>query len=153
MTGTVMPRAPERAHDAAVGEACKPFLGERWAQQVAAESLERRPIVSAHSAIGVEIEALEVRVTRADGPHPRRIGGATDAQDGRAGTVPEGRSPADGGGGEPRQHRRLVGEGIGCEIRRVVPPKRWIAVTVPLRPSTMPRRRPRRRSKPRSARV
>ena len=116
----VMPRAPERALHAAIGEAREPFLSERWAQKVAAETFERGAIVGADGAIGVEIEALEVRVARADGPHPRRVGGATDAQDRRAGTLPEGRSTADGGGGELRQHGRVVGEGIGREIRRVV---------------------------------
>ena len=33
----------------------------------------------AHGAIGVEIEAFEVRVTRADRPHPRGIGRAVEA--------------------------------------------------------------------------
>ena len=71
VAGAVVPRARERAEDAAVGETGEPFLRERRAQEVAAEPLEAGAVVGTDGAIGVEIEALEVRVARADGPHPR----------------------------------------------------------------------------------
>ena len=61
----VVPRVAERADDAAVGESREPLLRERGAQKVAAESFEPETVVGADGAIGVEIEAFEVRVSRA----------------------------------------------------------------------------------------
>jgi hypothetical protein len=75
----VVPRAEERAQDAAVGEPRETLLGERRAQQVAEEALESGTVVGTHRAIGVEVETLEVGVARADRPHPRGIGRAADA--------------------------------------------------------------------------
>jgi hypothetical protein len=73
VAGAVMPRAPERAEDAAVGEPRETFLRQRRAQEIAAKSLERGPIVGAHRALGVQIEAREMRVAAADREHPRGI--------------------------------------------------------------------------------
>jgi hypothetical protein len=116
----VVPWAPERADDAAVGESREPLLGERRAQEVADKALEAGTIVRAHGAIGVEIEAFEVRVARADRPHPRGIGRVADAQHGRAGTVAERRAAADRGGTELREHGGISGERIALEVRRVL---------------------------------
>jgi hypothetical protein len=77
----------EGADDAAVGEARETLLREWWTQEVAAESFEPGAVVGAHGAIGVKIKTFEVRVARADGPHPRGIGRVADAQHGCAGTV------------------------------------------------------------------
>ena len=64
----------QRADDAAVGEARERSLRERRAQKVSAESFEPETVIGADVAIGVEIEAFEVRVARATRPHPRGIG-------------------------------------------------------------------------------
>jgi len=116
----VVPRVPEGADDAAVGEAREPFLRERRTQEVSAESFEPNPVVGAAGAIGVEIEAFEVRVTRADRPHPRGIGRVADAQHGRAGTVAEGRPTANSRGADLGEHRGIDRERIGFEVRGVV---------------------------------
>jgi hypothetical protein len=119
MAGAVMPRMAERADDAAVGESGQPLLRQRRAQQVPAEPLEPEPIIGADVAIGVEIEAFEVRVPRADGPDPWGIGIAADAQHGRAGAAAERRATADGGGAELREHGRIGGERIGLDVLAV----------------------------------
>jgi len=116
----VVPRMSEGADDAAVGKSREPLLRERWAQEVPAEALEPDTVVGAHGAIGVEIEAFEVRVARAERPHPRRIGRIADAQHGRAGAVAERRPTADGRGAELRQHRGIDRERIGLEVPSVV---------------------------------
>jgi len=116
----VVPGARERTDDAAVGEAREPFLRQRRAQEVAAQPFEPGPIVGGNGAIGMEIEALEVRMAAPDGRDPGRIRVPADAQDGRAGPFPEGRSPTDGGRGQLREHGRGVGEGIGREVGRLV---------------------------------
>jgi hypothetical protein len=116
----VVPRMAEGADDAAVGESREPFLRERWAQKVPAEPLEPETVVGADGAIGVLIETFEVRVTRADRPHPRGIGRIADAQHGRAGAVAERRPTANGRGADLREHRGIDRERIGFEVRRVV---------------------------------
>jgi len=116
----VVPRAPERADDAAVGDSREPLLRERRARQVADEALEPGAVVGADGAIGVEIEALDVGVAGADRPHPRGIGCAADAQHGRARAVAEGRPTADGGGAELREDGRVGSERISFEVRRLV---------------------------------
>ena len=75
----VMPRAPKRADDAAVGAPRETLLRERRTQQVANEALEPGTVVGADGTIGVEIEAFEVGVPGVDRPHPRGIGRAADA--------------------------------------------------------------------------
>jgi hypothetical protein len=91
-----MPWVRECADDAAVGESRQALLGERWTQQVAAEPLESGTVIGADGAIGVEVEAFEMRVALADRPDPRSIRGGADAQDGRAGAVAERGPAADG---------------------------------------------------------
>jgi hypothetical protein len=91
-------------------------LGERRAQEVAREALETETVIGTHGAIGVEIEALEVGVARAERPHPRGIGRIADAQHGRAGPVAERRAAADGRGTELREHRGIDRERIGLDV-------------------------------------
>jgi hypothetical protein len=94
-------------------------LRQRRAQEVAAEPFESEPVIGADIAIGVKIESLETRVTRADGPHPRGIGGVADAQHGRAGAVAEGRTPADRGGAELGEYGRIDRKWIGLDVLAV----------------------------------
>ena len=65
----VGPRVRQRVEHAPVGEAFKASLSERRAQQVLTEPLQPGAIVGAHGAVRVEIEALEVRVARAEVTH------------------------------------------------------------------------------------
>jgi hypothetical protein len=67
----------------------------------------------------MEVEAFEVRVARADGPHPRGIRVAADPQHRCAGPVPERRPTANGGGAELREDGGIYGERIGLEIARI----------------------------------
>lgn len=90
MAGAVVPGARERADEATVGEAGEPVLRQRWAQEVATQPFEPSAIVGGDRAIGMEIEALEVRVAAPDGRDPGRIGFPTDAEDRRAGPFSEG---------------------------------------------------------------
>ena len=89
MARAVVPRVAECADDAAVGESREPLLCERRAQKVPAESFEPNPVVGADVAIGMEVEAFEVRVARANRPHPRGIGVAADPQHRCAGPIAE----------------------------------------------------------------
>lgn len=119
MAGAVVPRVSEGADDAAVGEARQSLLRERGAQKVSTESFESEPVIGADIAIGVKIKPLQMRVPRADGPHPRGVGVAPDAQYGRAGTVAECRATADGGGAQLGEHRRIGGNWIRLDILAV----------------------------------
>ena len=65
-------------------------------------STDPNTVVGADGAIRVEIEAFEVRVARADRPHPRGIGRLADAQHGRGGAVAERRPTADSRSAELR---------------------------------------------------
>jgi hypothetical protein len=61
---TVTPRVREGAAHAAVREERQTLLGERWTQKVVAERLQAGAIGGADGAVGVEIEAREVRRAR-----------------------------------------------------------------------------------------
>ena len=114
----VVPRAGERADDAAVGETGEPVLRQRRTQEVAAETFEPSPVVGADRTIGMQIETLEMRVAATDRQDPRGIGCGPYPHYRRAGAVAERGATADGGGGELREDGRLVGEGIGRKGRR-----------------------------------
>ena len=67
------PRPPSGQHDAPIVQEPEPLLRHRRPQQIAAELLQARAIRSRRVDIGVEIEAIEVRVPRRRREHPRRV--------------------------------------------------------------------------------
>jgi hypothetical protein len=70
VAGAVGPRALERYQDAAVGGEPKTVLGDRRAQQVAAELFEPGAVFYRHRRAHGKIEALEIGPSRASGSDP-----------------------------------------------------------------------------------
>jgi hypothetical protein len=67
LRGAIAPDGLQRDEDAAVGPELDAVLGERGAEEVAAERLEAGTIVRGDPDAGVEIEAIELGLTRAAG--------------------------------------------------------------------------------------
>jgi hypothetical protein len=112
VTRAVGPGPLELHQHASVRQQPQTFLGERRPQQVATETLEPRTVVARHAQVGVEVEALEVHLTRSHGDDPRRIRLRSQAPDARAGATPE-RDPAEHRRArDARQHRRLLDERV-----------------------------------------
>src|SRR5262245_11638906 len=65
-----------------------------------------------HGDAGVEVEAGEVRLARADRADPWRVGVATDTQDGLPFPRARRHSSEDRRAAEPGQRWRLVGKGV-----------------------------------------
>jgi hypothetical protein len=120
MRGAVGPGGLQRHGDAAIGGALETVLRDGWAQDVAGEPLQDRAIVGGDDLIGVEIEAVEVRVARPARDDPRSVGIAPDLENARAGAWAEGDTALHGGGAETGERRRFLGEGIDGGGRRIV---------------------------------
>jgi hypothetical protein len=71
--------------NAAVGGAVQPLLRDRRAQHVARELFEAVATVRRDGDVGVEIEALEMRLAAARGGHPGRARHARQLQHPRPG--------------------------------------------------------------------
>jgi hypothetical protein len=67
LRGAIAPDRLERDEDAPVGPELEAVLGERGAEEVAAELLEAGAIVRGDPDVGVEIEAIELGLTWAAG--------------------------------------------------------------------------------------
>ncbi|HLB48349.1 MAG TPA: group II intron maturase-specific domain-containing protein [Anaerolineales bacterium] len=67
MRGAIAPDGLQRDEDASVGPELDAVLGERGAEEVAAERLEAGTIGGGDPDVGVEIEAIELGLTRAAG--------------------------------------------------------------------------------------
>ena len=109
MRGPVRPRAFQRQADVAGGGQVEALLRHRGPQDVPAESFQAVPPVCGHAQLGVEVEAVVVRVTP---PRPRRHRGGgqrvTVLVDAGAGSVPERDAPLDRRRRQARQRRRIL---------------------------------------------
>ena len=67
MRGAIAPHGLECDEDAPVGAEAQAVLGERGAEEIAGELLEVGAIVGRDPDVGVEVEAVELGLTRAAG--------------------------------------------------------------------------------------
>jgi hypothetical protein len=103
VAGAIVPGARELQQDATVPGEPKTILGDRGAQQVAAELLEPRTIFCWDEQVRVEIEALKMGLTGPGRGDPGGIGVAPEAKDASAGPSPERHAPLDGGAADASQ--------------------------------------------------
>src|SRR5439155_8206030 len=82
------------------------------AEKVAAELLEAGAIVRRHPDVGVEVEAVELGLTRAAGGDVTEVRLVAEAADAGAGTGAEGDAALDGGLNEAGQDGRDLGERV-----------------------------------------
>jgi len=113
MRGAIAPERLQRDEDATVGPEVEAVLGERGAEEVAAELLETGTIGGGDPDVGVEIEAVELGLARAAGGDVTQGRLVAEAPDAGAGAGAEGDAALDGGAGEAGQDGRGVGEGVG----------------------------------------
>ena len=118
LRGAIAPDRLERDEDASVGPELDAVLGDRGAEEVAAELLEAGTIVGGDPDVGVEIEAIELGLTWAAGGAVTEIRLTAEAADAGTGAGAEGDAALDGGAGEAGQDGRGVGERV--RRRRVV---------------------------------
>jgi hypothetical protein len=100
---SIAPRRLECDEDAPVGAEAEAVLGERGAEEVAAELLEAGAIVRRHPDVGVEVEAVELSLTRAAGGDVTEVRLGAEAADAGAGAGAEGDAALDGGPDEAGQ--------------------------------------------------
>ena len=101
--------------DASVGpELLDAVLGERGAEEVAGERLEAGTIVWGDPDVGVEIEAIELGLTRAAGGDVTEGRPVAEAAEAGTSAGAEGDAALDGGVGEAGQD----GGGVGERVRR-----------------------------------
>jgi hypothetical protein len=72
----IRPRMPQRDPDLPLRVDAQPRLRDRWPQRVAAHPLEPLALACRHDQPGVQIEALHIRVTRAERDRGRLLGRA-----------------------------------------------------------------------------
>ena len=94
--GAIAPDGLEFDEDAAVGAEAETVLGERGAEEIAAELLEAGAIVGGDPDVGVEGEAVEVGLAGAAGGEMSEIGLIAEATDAGAGPGAEGDVALDG---------------------------------------------------------
>ena len=114
MRGAIAPDGRQRDEDASVGPELDAVLGERGAEEVAAELLEAGTIVRGDPDVGVEIEAIELGLTRAAGGDVTQVRLVAEAADAGAGAGAEGDAALDGGTDKAGQD----GGGVGERVRR-----------------------------------
>ena len=112
MRGAIAPDGLQRDEAAAVGPELDAVLGERGAEEVAAERLEAGTIVRGDPDVGVEIETIELGLTWAAGGDVTEGRPVAEAADAGAGAGAEGDTALDGGVGEAGQDGRGVGERV-----------------------------------------
>ena len=86
----IAPHRLEFDEDAPVGTEADAVLGERGAEEIAAELFEASAIVGGDPDVGVKVEAVELSLTRAAGGDMTEVRLVTEAADAGAGAGPEG---------------------------------------------------------------
>jgi len=112
VAGAVGPRGLERQADAAVAGEPETVLGHWRAQEVAAELLEPGSVSGRHTEVGVEVEAVEVRLAGPRRSDPGGLGVMAEAPDAGPGAPAQRDPPVHGGGADPGEGERFVGERI-----------------------------------------
>jgi hypothetical protein len=108
----IAPHRLELDEEASIGAEADAVLGERGAEEVAAELLEAGAIVWGDPDVGVEVEAVELGLARAAGGDVAEGRPVAEAADAGAGAGTEGDAALDGGAGEAGQDGRGVGERV-----------------------------------------
>jgi hypothetical protein len=103
----------ERDEDAAVGADLDAVLGERGAEEIAAEPLEGDALVGRHPDGGVEVEAVELGLAGAARGGVAEIRRLAETADAGAGARAEGDATLDGGPDQAGQQGRGLAEGVG----------------------------------------
>ena len=98
--------------DAPVGAAADAVLGERGAEEVAAERLKAGAIVGGNPDVGVEVEAIELGLAGPAGGDVTKVRLVAEAADACAGAGAEGDAALDGGADEAGEDGRSLGEGV-----------------------------------------
>jgi hypothetical protein len=114
----IAPHRLELDEEASIGAEAEAVLGERGAEEIAAELLEAGAIVGGDPDVGVEIEAIELGLTRAAGGDVTEVRLVAEAADAGAGPWPQRDAALDGGPDEAGQDWRDFGERV--RRRRVV---------------------------------
>src|SRR3970282_1836169 len=114
MRGAIAPDGLQRDEDASVGPELDAVLGERGAEEVAGELLEAGTIVRGDPDVGVEIEAIELGLTRAAGGDVTEVRLVAEAADAGTSAGAEGDAALEGAGGGAAQD----GGGVGERVRR-----------------------------------
>src|SRR5438552_4156447 len=112
MARAVCPGRLEREQNAAVTQEPEPVLTDGRAQKVAAELLEPRAVPAWHCDIGMEVEAIEMRVPRGAGEDPRGVRLLAHAPHAGARAAPQSDAPLDRGAADAGQGRRFFREDI-----------------------------------------
>jgi hypothetical protein len=94
---SIAPHRLELDEDASIGAEAEAVLGERGAEEIATELLEAGAIVWGDPDVGVEIEAIELGLTRAAGGDVTEVRLVAEAADAGAGAGAEGDAALDGG--------------------------------------------------------
>ena len=89
------------------------MLGQRRAQEIAAQVFKARAIVWANPDTGVKIEAIELGLARSARGGVARSGLGSEATHARASARAESAAALDGGANEPGQDGGGLGEGAG----------------------------------------
>jgi hypothetical protein len=85
---SIAPHRLELDEDASIGAEAEAVLGERGAEEIATELLEAGAIVWGDPDVGVEIEAIELGLTRAAGGDVTEVRLVAEAADAGAGPWP-----------------------------------------------------------------
>jgi hypothetical protein len=109
----IAPLRLELDEDASVGTELDAVVGERGAEEVAAEAFEAGAIVGGHPDIGVEIEAVELGLAGAAGGGVTQVRFGVEAAHASAGPGAEGDAALDRGADEAGQDGRGLAEGVG----------------------------------------
>ena len=112
MRRSIAPHRLEWDEDAPVGAEAEAVLGERGAEEIATELLQAGAIVGGHPEVGVEVEAVQLGLTRAAGGDVTEARLVTEAADAGAGAGAEGDPALDGGPNEADQDGGDFGERV-----------------------------------------
>jgi hypothetical protein len=104
MGGASAPDRFEFDEDASVGPELDAVLGEGRAEEIATELLETGAIIGGHPDVGVEIEAVELGLTRAARGGVTEVRLVAEAADAGASPWPQRDAALDGGADETSQN-------------------------------------------------
>ena len=110
MPGAVRPSRLEREQNAAVAQKLKPVLADRRAQEIAAQLLEPRAVPGGHRDIGVEVEAVEMRVPGRGGDNPWGVRLLAQTPHARTRSPTQGDPPLDRSAADAGERRRFFSE-------------------------------------------
>jgi hypothetical protein len=113
MRGAIAPHRLQLDEDPAIGPEVQAVLGERGAEERAAELFEASAIVGGHPDVGVEIEAVELGLAGAARGDVTEVRLVAEAADAGAGAGAEGDAALHGGADEAGQDGRGFAEGVG----------------------------------------